>query len=34
MSTTNLREKRRKRIRKKVLGTQDRPRLSVFKSNK
>ena len=34
MATTDLREKRRKRIRKKVLGTQDRPRLSVFKSNK
>lgn len=34
MATTDLRERRRKRIRKKVLGTQERPRLSVFKSNR
>lgn len=28
------REKRRRRIRKKVVGTPERPRLSVFKSNR
>jgi large subunit ribosomal protein L18 len=31
---TNPREKRQKRVRKKVKGTSDRPRLSVFKSSK
>ncbi len=28
-----LRERRKKRIRKKVFGTQERPRLSVFRSD-
>ena len=27
------REKRRKRVRRKVVGTADRPRLSVYRSN-
>lgn len=34
MSKTDLREKRRKRIRKKISGTVERPRLTVFKSNR
>ncbi len=34
MANIEPREKRRRRIRKKMFGTQDRPRLSVFKSNK
>lgn len=34
MSKLAPREKRRKRIRKRVFGTQERPRFSVFKSNK
>lgn len=34
MSKTYLREKRRKRIRKKIFGTEQCPRLSVFKSNR
>jgi len=29
-----LRERKRKRVRKKIFGTQDIPRLSVYKSNK
>ncbi|MEA1965445.1 MAG: 50S ribosomal protein L18 [Candidatus Aerophobetes bacterium] len=29
-----LREKRRKRIRRKIFGTEDKPRLSVYKSNR
>ena len=34
MSKLAPREKRRNRIRKKIFGSGDRPRLSVFKSNK
>lgn len=38
MGTLNLRKrarlKRKKRIRKKIFGTQERPRLSVFRSSK
>ncbi len=30
----NLRDRRRTRIRGKIRGTKDRPRLSVFRSNK
>jgi large subunit ribosomal protein L18 len=30
---TSSRDRRRKRIRSKVIGTSERPRLSVFKSN-
>jgi large subunit ribosomal protein L18 len=33
-SPTILREKRRRRIRGKVVGSAERPRLSVFRSNK
>jgi len=33
-STKNQRERRQKRIRAKISGTSERPRLSVFKSNK
>jgi large subunit ribosomal protein L18 len=38
MGSTNIRQqarlKRKKRIRKKIFGTQQRPRLSVFRSSK
>ena len=38
MKSTNIkkkiRERRHKRIRAKIFGTEERPRLSVFKSNK
>lgn len=34
LSKLEARTKRRKRIRKKILGTSERPRLCVFKSNK
>lgn len=34
MSRIEPREKRHKRIRKKILGTEGRPRLCVFKSNR
>ncbi len=34
MGTKNYRIKRKKRIRKKIFGNKDRPRLSVFRSNK
>ncbi len=34
MSKEDLREKRHKRVRKKISGTQERPRLSVYKSNR
>lgn len=30
----NLRERRRKRIRRRIFGTSERPRLTVFKSNR
>lgn len=33
-SKTALRERRRKRIRAKVFGTAEKPRLSIFKSNR
>jgi large subunit ribosomal protein L18 len=33
-NTTALRARRRRRIRKKISGTTERPRLSVFRSNK
>ena len=33
-NTVALRTRRRRRIRKKISGTTDRPRLSVFRSNK
>ena len=29
-----LREKRKKRIRRKIFGTEDKPRVSVYKSNR
>ena len=32
--TTDTRDRRRKKIRAKISGTADRPRLSIFKSNK
>lgn len=31
---TTLAEKRKRRVRKKIMGTQARPRLSVFRSNR
>ena len=34
MTKQQQRARRRRRIRKKILGTPDRPRLSVFRSNK
>ncbi len=34
MSKEDLREKRHKRVRKKITGTQERPRLCVYKSNR
>ncbi|MCB1214166.1 MAG: 50S ribosomal protein L18 [Deltaproteobacteria bacterium] len=34
MATALGREKRKQRIRKKILGSSERPRLSVFRSNK
>lgn len=34
MSATEARKRRHKRIRKKVKGTRERPRLSVFRSNR
>ncbi|MEK6713755.1 MAG: 50S ribosomal protein L18 [Nitrospirota bacterium] len=34
MSKEDLRERRHNRVRKKIAGTQDRPRLSVYKSNR
>ena len=34
MSKEDLREKRHKRVRKKIAGTQERPRLCVYKSNR
>jgi large subunit ribosomal protein L18 len=36
VSTTNLerRQRRHKRVRKKILGTPERPRLAVFRSNR
>ena len=34
MTSREQRQRRRKRIRKNVWGTPDRPRLSVFRSNK
>ena len=34
MSKTDLRGKRRQRIRKKIFGTIERPRFTVFKSNR
>ncbi len=34
MYKQRLRERRRRRIRKKVKGTEQRPRLSVFRSNR
>lgn len=34
MGKVELRDRRRKRIRKKISGTVERPRFSVFKSNK
>lgn len=34
MKTEDKRLKRKKRIRAKIFGTKDRPRLSVFRSNK
>ncbi len=33
-NTVQLRSRRRRRIRKKISGTTERPRLSVFRSNK
>ncbi len=33
-SSTDLRRKRHRRVRKHVLGTPDRPRLAVFRSNR
>lgn len=33
LTTTQLRERRHRRVRAKVSGTTERPRLSVFKSN-
>jgi large subunit ribosomal protein L18 len=34
ISRTKAREKRKKRVRRKVLGTTEKPRLSVFRSSK
>ena len=34
MSKEDLREKRHKRVRKKITGTRERPRLCVYKSNR
>lgn len=34
LSKEALRERRHRRVRKKIVGTQDRPRLSVYKSNR
>ncbi len=34
ISRTKSREKRKKRVRRKILGTAERPRLSVFRSAK
>ena len=34
MSKEDLREKRHKRVRKKITGTEERPRLCVYKSNR
>ncbi|HZX49477.1 MAG TPA: 50S ribosomal protein L18 [Nitrospirota bacterium] len=34
MSKEDLRDKRHKRVRKKITGTQERPRLCVYKSNR
>jgi len=34
LSRIELRERRHKRIRKKIFGTKERPRLCVFKSNR
>ncbi len=34
MKRMNSREKRRYRIRKRIIGTTERPRLAVFRSNK
>lgn len=34
MSKEDLRGKRHRRVRKKISGTQERPRLSVYKSNR
>lgn len=34
ISRTKAREKRKKRVRRKVLGTSEKPRLSVFRSSK
>jgi len=34
LSKEDLREKRHKRVRKKIAGTQERPRLCVYKSNR
>ena len=32
--TLKIREKREKRVRGKIIGTQEKPRLSVFRSDK
>lgn len=34
MMKKTLREKRRRRVRSKIFGTKERPRLSVFRSNR
>lgn len=34
MKKQNRRQRRRKRVRKKIMGSPQRPRLSVFRSNK
>ncbi len=34
MHKIDPRQRRRKRVRKKIFGTQERPRLNVYKSNK
>jgi large subunit ribosomal protein L18 len=34
LKTHELRERRHRRVRKRVIGTADRPRLAVFRSNK
>jgi large subunit ribosomal protein L18 len=34
ISRSNAREKRKKRVRKKVRGTPERPRLTIFRSSK
>ena len=34
MNKIEQRERRHKRVRKKILGTQERPRLNIYKSNR